>query len=144
MAQRYPKDKLNIWVLNDRSADDTGQIARRVSAVYPFVKVFDVPPGENQGKARVLNYGLSMVSTPFLSIYDADNRPEPEAMRRLISRALADPDLVGAVGYVKTLNLKRNLLTRMIGLEFMVFQMIMRWRRMPAPGSRSRRGYRPG
>ena len=79
MAQRYPKDKLNIWVLNDRSADDTGQIARRVSAVYPLVKVFDIPPGENQGKARVLNYGLSMVSTPFLSIYDADNRPEPEA-----------------------------------------------------------------
>lgn len=130
VAQRYPKDKLNIWVLNDRSTDDTGAIARKVSAIYPFVTVFDVPPGENQGKARVLNYGLQMIATPYLSIYDADNRPEPEAMRRLISRALAEPGLAGAVGYVKTLNLRRNLLTRMIGLEFMVFQLIMqcgRW-----------------
>jgi cellulose synthase/poly-beta-1,6-N-acetylglucosamine synthase-like glycosyltransferase len=130
VAQDYPKDKLNVWVLNDRSSDDTGEIARRVAAVYPFVKVFDVPPGENQGKARVLNYGLSMIETPYLSIYDADNRPEPQAIRRLMSRALSEPGLAGAVGYVKTLNLRRNLLTRMIGLEFMVFQLIMqcgRW-----------------
>jgi cellulose synthase/poly-beta-1,6-N-acetylglucosamine synthase-like glycosyltransferase len=130
VAQRYPKDKLHVWVLNDRSADETGDIARKVAAIYPFVRVFDVPPGENQGKARVLNYGLSIVATPYLSIYDADNRPEPEALRRLISRALAEPGLAGAVGYVKTLNLRRNLLTRMIGLEFMVFQLIMqcgRW-----------------
>lgn len=130
VAQRYPKDKLNIWVLNDRSSDATGEIARRVAAIFPFVKVFDVPRGENQGKARVLNYGLTQITTPYLSIYDADNRPEPEALRRLISRALAEPNLAGAVGYVKTLNLRRNLLTRMIGLEFMVFQLIMqcgRW-----------------
>ncbi len=130
VALRYPKDKLNVWVLNDRSSDATGEIARKVAAIYPFVKVFDVPPGENQGKARVLNYGLAQVTTPFLSIYDADNRPEPEALRRLVSRALAEPELAGAVGYVKTLNLRRNLLTRMIGLEFMVFQLIMqcgRW-----------------
>lgn len=130
VAQRYPKDRLKVWVLNDRSTDETAQIAQRVAAVYPFVKVFDVPPGQNQGKARVLNYGLEMVSTPYLSIYDADNRPEPEAIRRLIAGAVADPGLVGAVGYVKTLNLRRNLLTRMIGLEFMVFQLIMqcgRW-----------------
>lgn len=130
VAQRYPKDKLNVWVLNDRSSDETGEIARNVAAIYPFVRVFDVPPGENQGKARVLNHGLTRVTTPLLSVYDADNRPEPEALRRLVSRALAEPDLAGAVGYVKTLNLKRNLLTRMIGLEFMLFQLIMqcgRW-----------------
>jgi cellulose synthase/poly-beta-1,6-N-acetylglucosamine synthase-like glycosyltransferase len=130
VAQDYPKDKLNIWVLDDRSTDGTGDIARKVAAIYPFVKVFEVPPGENQGKARVLNYGLSMVSTPYLSIYDADNRPEPQAIRRLMSRALSEPGLAGAVGYVKTLNLRRNILTRMIGLEFMVFQLIMqcgRW-----------------
>ena len=52
VALRYPKDKLNVWVLNDRSSDTTGEIARKVAAIYPFVKVFDVPPGENQGKAR--------------------------------------------------------------------------------------------
>lgn len=130
VAQDYPKDKLRIWVLDDRSADGTGDAARKVASIYPFVKVFEVPQGENQGKARVLNYGLSMVETAYLSIYDADNRPEPQAIRRLISRALAEPGLAGAVGYVKTLNLRRNLLTRMIGLEFMVFQLLMqcgRW-----------------
>jgi cellulose synthase/poly-beta-1,6-N-acetylglucosamine synthase-like glycosyltransferase len=130
VAQEYPKDKLKIFVLNDRSQDGTGKIARKVAAIHPFVRVFDVPPGENQGKARVLNYGLGRVTTPFISVYDADNRPEPQALRRLISRALAEPGLAGSVGYVRTLNLGRNLLTRMIGLEFMVFQLLMqcgRW-----------------
>jgi len=128
-AQDYPKDKLKIWVLNDRSTDSTAEIARRVAAIHPFVEVLDVPPGVNQGKARVLNYGLSRVTTEYLSIYDADNRPEPCAIRRLVSRAVSG-DYVGAVGYVRTLNLRRNLLTRMIGLEFMVFQLLMqcgRW-----------------
>lgn len=129
VAQRYPKDRLKIWVLNDRSTDSTEEIAEKAAAIYPFVKVMNVPPGENQGKARVLNYGLTMLSTPYLAVYDADNRPEPDALRLLVSRALSEPGLAGAVGYVKTLNLRRNLLTRMIGLEFMVNQLIMQFGR---------------
>ncbi len=77
-----------------------------------------------------MNYGLSISSSDYFIVYDADNQPEPDALRKLVEVAETVPDAAGAVGYVKTMNAHKNALTRMIGLEFQVFQLLMqcgRW-----------------
>ena len=51
-------------------------------------------------------------------MYDADNQPEPHALRMLVEHAETTEDAVGAVGHVRTVNEKRNWLTRMISLNF--------------------------
>src|SRR5690625_1688643 len=33
----YPKEKLEVIVINDNSSDQTGEIARRLSMKYPFI-----------------------------------------------------------------------------------------------------------
>lgn len=90
-----------------------------------LIFVIFVFPGEPKGKSRVLNYGLSISDGEYFCVYDADNQPEPHALRMLVEHAETTEDAVGAVGHVRTVNEKRNWLTRMISLEFQIFQLLM-------------------
>lgn len=126
----YPGE-LTIYVLNDHSKDNTGEIAQFFADVFPRIRHILVPPGLPKGKSRVLNYGLSISQSEYFAVYDADNQPEPDALRLLVEAAVRTPKAVGAVGYVKTINEEKNWLTRMIALEFQVFQLLMqagRWK----------------
>lgn len=125
----YP-GQLDIYLLDDQSKDDTASIAKSFSKVFSRIHYIPVPDGAPKGKSRVLNYGLSISSSDYFIVYDADNQPEPDALRKLVEAAETVPDAAGAVGYVKTMNAHKNALTRMIGLEFQVFQLLMqcgRW-----------------
>lgn len=126
---RYPGE-LQIYLLNDGSQDETGEIAQYYADSYPFIHHVLVPPGEPRGKARVLNYGVSITESDYICIYDADNQPEADSVRWLVEAAQTVPGAVGAVGYVKTVNETRNWLTRMIALEFSASQLLLqagRW-----------------
>lgn len=125
----YPGE-LNIYLLNDNSADRTSEIAEDFSRIFSRIHHIPVPEGEPKGKSRVLNYGLSISDSEYFAVYDADNEPEPDALIKLIEAAENTENAAGAVGYVKTKNMDKNILTRMIGLEFQVFQLLMqcgRW-----------------
>ncbi|MCP3033069.1 glycosyltransferase [Halobacillus sp. A1] len=126
---QYP-GQLNIYVLNDNSKDETAVIADQYDSTYREVHHILVPPGEPKGKSRVLNYGLEISDGEYFCVYDADNQPEPRALVQLVEAAVNYKDAAGAVGYVRTVNESKNLLTRMISIEFQVFQLLMqagRW-----------------
>ncbi|GGI17717.1 glycosyltransferase family 2 protein [Gottfriedia solisilvae] len=130
MAKINYQGKLTVYLLNDNSSDETGEIAEEFDKAYYHIKHIKVPPGEPKGKSRVLNYGLSISDGEYFCIYDADNQPEPGALTLLVEAALYTKDAAGAVGYVKTMNEQKNWLTRMISIEFQVFQLLMqsgRW-----------------
>lgn len=125
----YPGD-LQIYILNDHSTDETAAIAQSFDDTYKNVHHIQVPPGEPRGKSRVLNYGLSISGNKYYCVYDADNQPEPDALAKLVETAEQNVQSAGAVGYVRTLNESTNWLTRMISIEFQVFQLLMqsgRW-----------------
>lgn len=126
---KYP-GKLDIYLLDDNSVDDTADIAKEFSRIFSHIHYIPVPSGEPKGKSRVLNYGLSISVSEYFIVYDADNEPEPDALLKLVEKAESTKNAAGAVGYVKTKNMETNSLTRMIGLEFQVFQLLMqcgRW-----------------
>ncbi|WP_060680863.1 glycosyltransferase family 2 protein [Virgibacillus halodenitrificans] len=126
---RYP-GRLTIYVLNDNSSDDTADIADEFEQTYQRVRHIRVPAGEPKGKSRVLNHGLEISDGTYFCVYDADNQPEPEALIKLVEMAENYPNAGGAVGHVRTMNEEKNLLTRMISIEFQVFQLLMqagRW-----------------
>jgi cellulose synthase/poly-beta-1,6-N-acetylglucosamine synthase-like glycosyltransferase len=130
MARLRYDGPLTVYVLNDNSTDATGDIADYYASMFSHIRHVKVPPGTPKGKGRVLNYGLTLVREKYVAVYDADNQPEPDALRLLVEAAVQTRGAVGAVGYVKTLNAKKNWLTRMIALEFAVFQLLMqcgRW-----------------
>jgi cellulose synthase/poly-beta-1,6-N-acetylglucosamine synthase-like glycosyltransferase len=132
LKSHYPKEKLEIIVLNDGSTDRTAEILDRLAAEHPSVKPVHIPQGEGgKGKAAVLNRGLGLTTHEFVAIFDADNQPEPNSLRYLAAQFLMKPDLGAALGKFRTLNKRRNLLTRFINIEGLSFQWIVqagRWK----------------
>lgn len=103
----YP-GKLTIYLLNDNSQDETPEIGDDFDKAYAHIRHIRVPSGEPKGKSRVLNYGLSISDGEYFCVYDADNQPEPHALRMLVEHAETTEDAVGAVGHVRTVNEKET------------------------------------
>lgn len=127
----YPKDKLKIIVINDGSTDKTKEIIEDFAARDSRVVLFDVPKGQGgKGKSRALNLGIRQVDSDVIAIYDADNTPDPDALRYLVAQLTLHKELGAVIGKFRTVNKKRNLLTRFINVETLSFQSMLqagRW-----------------
>lgn len=120
---RYPKDRLEIIVINDNSSDKTGEIARKIASQHPFIRVVDTePPYAGRGKSSALNFGLRSATGEYIAVYDADNRPEPDAVYYLVMGLVNDEKAGAVVGKFRVANAKKNLLTCFINIETITFQ----------------------
>ena len=82
----YPRDRLEIQVLDD-STDDTADIVRRLVAHYQKqgLSVVHIRRGTRQGfKAGALKEGLERARGEFIAIFDADFVPSPDFLRKTI------------------------------------------------------------
>lgn len=126
MSKLEYKGDLNIYVLNDQSTDQTGDIIEEFAAVFKHIHHVLVPEDTlPKGKSRVLNHALSISSGEYFIVYDADNQPESDAAERLMEITCRTKNAAGAVGTVRTINAEHNFLTRFIALEFKMFQLTM-------------------
>ncbi len=75
----WPKNKLEILVIDDGSEDKTYSIAKRFKSKR--VKVFTK---KNGGKADALNYGLERCSGELVAALDADSFVSPDALKKMI------------------------------------------------------------
>lgn len=132
LASDYPQDQLELIVLDDASTDGTAAILDRLAERQPRLRVVHVPAREGgKGKAAVLNRGLKLARHALIGVYDADNQPEPAALRYLAAQFDLEPGLGAALGKFRTLNRRKNLLTRFINIEGLSFQWIVqagRWK----------------
>lgn len=125
LALEYPHELLEVLVINDASSDDTGAICDRVAAEDERVRVLHrIPPDGGLGKSAALNAALERCSHSLVAIYDADNRPRPDALRRLVAE-LIKSDYTGAVGKIVKVNRRRTFLNRFCAIEFSAFQWIV-------------------
>jgi len=130
VALDYPAGKLEILVINDGSTDRTAEIARGFAA-DPRVRLLEVPSAVSaRGKAGALNFALRQARHPVLAVYDADNMPEPGALRALATHLMRDARLGAVIGMYRAWNRKRSLMARFVNLEGIGFQWILqagRW-----------------
>ena len=131
LALEYPRDRYEVIVINDGSTDRTKEIIENYAGSDARVKLYDVPKGQGgKGKSRALNLGVKIARSEVIAIYDADNTPQPDALRYLVAQLLLHPELGAVLGKFRTVNKKRNLLTRCINVETLSFQSILqagRW-----------------
>jgi len=109
---RYPRDRLQIQVLDD-STDDTCVIARRLVAEYQARGVpieYRHRTNRRGFKAGALDEGLRHATGELIAIFDADFVPDPDFLEKTV-HYFTDPK----VGLVQTrwafLNRSYNLLT---------------------------------
>lgn len=122
----YPKERLEIIVVNDCSQDRTGKILAEKAAKYPQMKVVTLePPVGARGKSNALNHGLKASKGDYIVVYDADNTPERRALLYLVQAILKDEKLGAVVGKFRTRNKEASLLTRFINVETLSFQWLL-------------------
>jgi len=133
LALDYPANLLEILIIDDGSSDRTAEIVRQFTS-GGRVALLQVPAAfAARGKSGALNYASSHATHPILAIYDADNRPDPGALRPLVEALVLDSGLGAAIGMYRCLNRRRNLLTRFLNIEGIAYQWIVqagRWELM--------------
>jgi len=80
---KYPKNKLQILLLLE--IDDIETKAMLPDNLPENFSIIEVPLGFPRGKPRALNYGLKEVNGEFLTIYDAEDIPDPYQLLKAIS-----------------------------------------------------------
>ena len=115
LESNYPKDRLEIIVVDDGSDDHTYQIAKsftREGNVRVFRKQM------RGGKASCLVYGLKAAQGRFIASVDSDSTFDRDALRNII-KPFRDSRIGAVSGNVKVRNREHNLLTRLQYCEYM-------------------------
>jgi cellulose synthase/poly-beta-1,6-N-acetylglucosamine synthase-like glycosyltransferase len=114
----YPRDKLDVKVVLE--ADDTETIAAvRAADPADYVTVVLVPPGEPRTKPKALNYALHLCHGDVITIYDAEDQPEPLQLRRAIcALQRAGSKTVCVQAKLSFRNVDQNLITRWFTIEY--------------------------
>lgn len=87
----YPNDRLQGLLVLE--AHDHNTIAASRFAPRPdWLGILVVPPGHPQTKPRALNHALPMVTGDLLTVYDAEDAPDPLQLREAAARFAADAD----------------------------------------------------
>lgn len=113
----YPKDKLEIIVINDASVDKTGEIADTFAKDHRFIHVIhrDFVNG-GRGKPRALNEGLVHANGEIVYCFDADYYPQQDIIERF-NTYFRDTKVGAVQGRVTVLNEPVSLVTRLVALE---------------------------
>ncbi len=86
----YPSDRLQGLLVLE--AHDHATIAAARAAHRPeWLEVFVAPPGRPQTKPRALNCALACATGDLLTVYDAEDDPDPLQLREAAARFAADP-----------------------------------------------------
>ena len=131
LASDYPAGQLEVVVVNDGSTDSTASIVQRISNQDERVRLINIPPGQGgKGKSAALNAAFRLAQHNVIGIYDADNQPEPQALRLLAQQLVSDSSLGAVIGKFRAINKNENLLLRFLNIESLSFQWIVqagRW-----------------
>jgi cellulose synthase/poly-beta-1,6-N-acetylglucosamine synthase-like glycosyltransferase len=85
----YPPDRLQGFLVLE--AHDHETIAAALAARRPdWLDVLVTPPGRPQTKPRALNFALTHATGELLTVYDAEDAPDPDQLREAAARFADD------------------------------------------------------
>ena len=138
----YPKDKLDIRILIEpddqstlRSVLTLPRHARMINAIkyskYGFPKIISVwdnlqvhieyiylHPKGARTKPNALNKGLAGARGSILTIYDAEDRPDPNQLRKAVVYLLKHPKVTCVQARLAYYNADQSLLTKFFSIEY--------------------------
>ncbi len=112
LALDYPKDKLDILIVDDGSTDNTRQVANTYKT-HPEVRVFSKTNG---GKHTAVNLGISKARGEFIGCLDADSYVDKNALSRII-RCFEDSQVMAVTPAIKV-HTPENILQQMQSVEY--------------------------
>lgn len=117
----YPPARLEILLLIESDDEET----RRAASGYRFpahIRTVLMPPGQPRTKPRALNIALQQARGEFIVVYDAEDQPEPDQLRKAVAamRALP-PNVVCLQARLNFYNQRQSVLTRLFAIDYAVW-----------------------
>lgn len=116
----YPKENLEVVVVEDESKDRTLKICRSYSEKYPWIRVFH--RDASLGKGDALNFAFHQSSGEIVATFDADDVPEEQAVKKAL-RYFNRPETGAVHGYHRTLNLRESIVSRLAAYENFLYRL---------------------
>ncbi len=114
----YPPAKLEVLLLLEEDDEETVAAAKAASPPG-HVDILIVPDGEPKTKPKACNVGLYFANGDYLVIYDAEDRPEPDQLKKaVVAFRKGPPNLACVQAALNYFNAEENFLTRMFTLEY--------------------------
>ena len=124
----YPREKLDILLVVEED-DSITRAALRRAALPNWMRVVVVPDGAIRTKPRALNHGLDLCRGTIIGVYDAEDAPEPDQIRKVVARFHnRGPDVACLQGVLDFYNPRTNWLSRCFTMEYAA------WFRVMLPG----------
>lgn len=114
----YPQDKLDIKFLLEKNDVKTAESLARLDLAWNH-QVIIVPDGLPRSKPRACNYGLLFAFGDYLTIYDAEDRPDPDQLKLALHHFQnADENVACIQAALNFYNYRENILARLFTIEY--------------------------
>jgi len=118
----YPKEKLEVIVINDGSTDGTLAVLQEMMQKYPLLKVINWET--NRGKRHGMYAGFKMAIGEIVVQLDSDSYFEGKTFRGIIE-PFSDPKMGAVCAHADPENASQNFLTKMqAAYYFMSFRIL--------------------
>jgi len=112
----YPQTKLEILMIVEEDDRETIAAVKR-AATSPLFQVVVVPPGGPRTKPKALTYALAFARGEIVVVFDAEDRPETDQLRRAAATFRERPEL-GCVQARLAPDNEDSWLSRMFTIEY--------------------------
>jgi cellulose synthase/poly-beta-1,6-N-acetylglucosamine synthase-like glycosyltransferase len=124
----WPRDRLEIKLICE--ADDAATLAAIGKRKLPrHIEVVEVPPGLPRTKPKALAYALPLTGGEFVTLYDAEDEPDPMQLAEAWLRFRhGGPDLAVVQAPLEISNRSSGLIARMFAFEYAgLFRGLLPW-----------------
>jgi len=117
-ALDYPPEKLDVKFVLEADDHDTRRVLAGLDLGPPF-EIITAPPIGPRTKPKALNVALPLARGSFTVVYDAEDAPEPDQLRRAVGAFMASDDRLACLQASLTIdNTADNWLARMFTANY--------------------------
>jgi hypothetical protein len=114
----YPRALLDIKLVVEEDDSETRE-ALAAMDVPAWIEVIVAPPGQPRTKPRALNVALALARGEFVTVYDAEDVPDPGQLRLAVETFARSPaDVACLQARLVIDNTQDTILTRLFTLEY--------------------------
>ena len=129
LSSDYPKDRLEIIVVDGASTDRTWSICKEFEKTHPDL-IKAIREEEARGKPAALNLALKHAKGDIIAVFDADSVPARDTISKAVEK-FGDPKVAAVQGRLFSLNEDENMFTKLIAMEEKAWNQVIvrgRWR----------------
>jgi len=119
-ALDYPHSRLEVMLIVEEIDRETSD-ALRAASLAPYMQLIVVPDGAPRTKPRAIQYALQFTTGEYVVVFDAEDAPEPDQLRRALAALRSGGPHIGCLqAQLNIYNSDASWFTRQFTIEYTV------------------------